>query len=75
MAARRSGNAVPHPAQQPKAQPVISDELSRSDLWNFSAGALSRGPPPRHGGAANPTAPDGVRLPRIGSPHHTAGNQ
>ena len=35
--------APAHSAQQPKPQPDISDELSRSDLWNFSAGAMGRG--------------------------------
>ena len=40
-------------AQQPKPQPDVSDELSRSDLWNFSAGAMGRGGGGVGGGGGN----------------------
>lgn len=53
-----------HQPAQPRAQPAISDELSRSDLWDFSSGALARG---RNAGAPSV----GSVLPRIKSPYST----
>lgn len=68
----RSFDAAPSMAKQPKPQPEISDELSRSDLWNFSAGAMARGPP-RGGGAVGGSfgaAAPATELPRIQSPYN-----
>lgn len=67
----------PQPAQMPAGQAAVFDELSRSDLWNFSAGALSRVPiGARVAGVATQSVAvvDGT-LPRISSPFNTATNQ
>ena len=45
--------------------PSVADELSRSDLWNFSSGAVGRGARPNGGGAP------GTSLPRISQPFNT----
>lgn len=60
--------AAPHFAQQPKAKAEISDELSRSDLWNFSAGAMARSSSRGAGGGAGDAA--STELPRIQSPYN-----
>ena len=74
----------PPPAQHPLVQSVVNDELSRSDLWNFSSGALGRGGngtgpsigrpggPGGGGGGGAPPPPvsEGVNLPRIRSPYN-----
>ena len=45
--------------------PSVADELSRSDLWNFSSGAVGRGARPNGSGAP------GTALPRISQPFNT----
>ena len=60
----------PPPPQQQQQQlaTTVADELSRSDIWNFSAGALNR---PARAGGANPGG-GAAGLPRITSPFNTA---
>jgi len=58
--------------QHPPAQPGLTqpnDELSRSDLWNFSAGTVGR----KGSSGTGWVAPDARSLPRIKSPFNTAG--
>jgi hypothetical protein len=53
------------PVQLGGGGPSVADELSRSDLWNFSSGAVGRGARPNGGGAP------GTSLPRISQPFNT----
>merc|ERR1719484_481869 len=77
----RGGIDPPPPAQQPQSThtSTLADELSRSDLWNFSQGALggasSRGPPMRANSGGGGGAGDAGTLPRIRSPFNTAAGQ
>lgn len=65
----------PPPTARPQGQQreqeampcAVGDELSRSDLWNFSAGAVSRVSASRTAVGA-----PAVALPRISQPHNTA---
>ena len=72
------GSVLQQPiAQHPsRTENTISDELSRSDLWNFSNGAMSRGPPILNQiGRSGSVGGVDATLPRIKSPFTTAANQ
>ena len=66
-----AGIAPPPPAREPNERNVPNEELSRSDLWNFSNGALSRAPTKVLGGSAG-GPPESSSLPRIRSPFNTS---
>ena len=64
-----AGRAPAAGAKQPRPQAEITDELSRSDLWNFSAGQMARGSGGDRSGPGEPLSTD---LPRIGSPFNVS---
>ena len=58
---------------KPPPQQTLSDELARSDLWDFSSGALGRGAGPGGGaGGGFGRHPSGANLPKITKPFNTA---